>query len=406
MALGERDVSKSSMRVVAVLMLGIGLSACSTIPSWVDPTTWLGPDVPDEGQADNGQYPDLSNMPERPAPASTSDEQQQVASSLAAARDNAQYSAEALRGGTEAAAPPPGPAAPAAQVARAERAAAPSEAGPPPSAEPKAAPVTEVASAAEPAPAAARPSSGEPAVPAVPAYTTQSMGGIPGLQPAVPSDASLGFQPSRAPALDASVAQFVPQPIIARYAQTASIAAPAVPAGSMPALRAPRGMRPPAVGTGETDVGGPEAMSGAVVADLGALESPSAVQASVYASPSGLPPVAVVLFPHDTTALDATGREQVRAAVDAYQARGGQGYIRVVGHSSSRTGDMSYVAHMELNFRKSQQRAAAVAKALISAGIPAKKVLVEAVGDSQPVYYESMPKGEDGNRRAEIFVQG
>jgi hypothetical protein len=28
------------------------------------------------------------------------------------------------------------------------------------------------------------------------------------------------------------------------------------------------------------------------------------------------------------------------------------------------------------------------------------------VGDSQPIYYESMPKGEDGNRRAEIFVQG
>ena len=34
------------------------------------------------------------------------------------------------------------------------------------------------------------------------------------------------------------------------------------------------------------------------------------------------------------------------------------------------------------------------------------KVLIEAVGDSQPVYYESMPQGEDGNRRAEIFVQG
>jgi len=28
------------------------------------------------------------------------------------------------------------------------------------------------------------------------------------------------------------------------------------------------------------------------------------------------------------------------------------------------------------------------------------------VGDSQPIYYESMPRGEDGNRRAEIFVQG
>jgi hypothetical protein len=33
-------------------------------------------------------------------------------------------------------------------------------------------------------------------------------------------------------------------------------------------------------------------------------------------------------------------------------------------------------------------------------------VQIEAVGDSQPIYYESMPKGEDGNRRAEIFLQG
>ena len=43
---------------------------------------------------------------------------------------------------------------------------------------------------------------------------------------------------------------------------------------------------------------------------------------------------------------------------------------------------------------------------LVRDGVPASKVLMEAVGDSQPVYYESMPKGEDGNRRAEIFLQG
>jgi outer membrane protein OmpA-like peptidoglycan-associated protein len=57
-------------------------------------------------------------------------------------------------------------------------------------------------------------------------------------------------------------------------------------------------------------------------------------------------------------------------------------------------------------FEKSQKRANAVAQELIHEGIPADKVMIEAVGDSQPVYYESMPKGEDGNRRAEIFVQG
>jgi outer membrane protein OmpA-like peptidoglycan-associated protein len=62
--------------------------------------------------------------------------------------------------------------------------------------------------------------------------------------------------------------------------------------------------------------------------------------------------------------------------------------------------------HLVVIFEKSQQRANSVAQELIRDGVPADKVLVEAVGDSQPVYYESMPKGEDGNRRAEIFLQG
>jgi len=47
-----------------------------------------------------------------------------------------------------------------------------------------------------------------------------------------------------------------------------------------------------------------------------------------------------------------------------------------------------------------------VAQALIKAGVPADRVQIEAVGDSQPIFYESMPKGEAGNRRAEIFVGG
>ena len=61
--------------------------------------------------------------------------------------------------------------------------------------------------------------------------------------------------------------------------------------------------------------------------------------------------------------------------------------------------------HLVLIFNKSQDRANAVAQECIREGVPANRVLVEAVGDSQPIYYESMPKGEDGNRRAEIFFQ-
>jgi len=405
MASADSGVTKSLLRVAAVLLIGVGLSACSTVPNWVDPTTWMGPDAPDQAQADNGQYPDLANMPDKPKTPSTGTQREQVASSLAAARNDVQYSADTLRGGTEAAAAPPPPPAPAAQVARAEESAAQPPPSPPKAtpAPPRPAPVTQVARAEEPPPAAAAPpSSGEPAVPAV------SGSLVPGAQPAVMTDAQLGFQPSKAPPLDSSVSQFVARPIITRYAQTASVAtavaAPAVSSSSI-ALKAPAGTRTARLGTAQEDIGGPESMSGAVVANLSALQG-SQTQASVYSSANGLPPVAVVLFPNDTTALNAAGRAQVRAAVEAYRARGGQGYVRVVGHSSSRTANMSLVKHLELNFRKSQARASAVARALIRAGIPASKVLVTAVGDSQPVYYESMPKGEAGNRRAEIFLQG
>jgi outer membrane protein OmpA-like peptidoglycan-associated protein len=77
----------------------------------------------------------------------------------------------------------------------------------------------------------------------------------------------------------------------------------------------------------------------------------------------------------------------------------------VVGHASSRTGNMPVEKHLETIFDKSQARANAVAQELIHDGVPASRVLVDAVGDSQPIFYESMPQGEEGNRRAEIFVQ-
>ncbi len=120
-------------------------------------------------------------------------------------------------------------------------------------------------------------------------------------------------------------------------------------------------------------------------------------QASAYSNPQGLPPASVVFFPGDGTLLSADGRAHVRAAVEEFKQRGGTGYVRVVGHSSSRTSNMPVEKHLEVIFNKSQDRANAVAKELIAEGVPANRVLVEAVGDSQPFYYESMPKGEDGN---------
>jgi outer membrane protein OmpA-like peptidoglycan-associated protein len=220
------------------------------------------------------------------------------------------------------------------------------------------------------------------------------------------SDAALGFKPSTAPALDSSISQFVAQPIIARYQQTASnggvATGPIAPAnGADPAVAAavPRGNRGRAMG-------GPEAMSGNVIANFDAINGGGASTPSVYANANGMPPTAVVMFPGDGVALSAAGRAQVRSAVAAFQQRGSTGFIKVVGHSSSRTSNMPVEKHLVAIFAKSQARANAVAREIIREGVPASRVLVEAVGDSQPVYYESMPQGEAGNRRAEIFIQG
>jgi outer membrane protein OmpA-like peptidoglycan-associated protein len=429
------DVKKICARLGVVTMVALGASACSSIPDWVDPTTWVGggdnsqtalPDPDADAQA--GESPDLAAIPDRPAPGSTPAQQQQVASSLASDRADAKYSSDSLRGGTEpVAAPPPPPSAPEPQVKTVD--AAP----PPPAAAPS------VAETAAPAPQAnadintangdinTSPDAGttaQAAPPPPPPAATQlppaqpspqiaatqmssppqpPQSGMPTMAQINPSDAALGFRPSSAPPLDPSIGQFVPQPIIARYDQTASNAGLSQPriasniASSVPV--APRHRSAKAMG-------GPE-MSGSVVANLDAINAApqNTTQASAYSNAQGLPPDSVVFFPGDGTLLGAEGRARVRAAVDAFKQRGGNGFIRIVGHSSSRTSNMPVEKHLEVIFNKSQDRANAVAKEVIAEGVPANRVLVEAVGDSQPVYYESMPKGEDGNRRAEIFLQ-
>jgi len=150
-------------------------------------------------------------------------------------------------------------------------------------------------------------------------------------------------------------------------------------------------------------MGGPEKMSGAVVANFDALQG-AAVAPTAY---TGIPgsPSAVVFFPRDTTVLNGEAKAQVREAARAFMARGGQGYVRVVGHASSNAGSMTGERQLVWNFERSQARANAVARALIAQGVPADKVLVQAVGDDQSGYGVTAPNGEDGGRRADIIFE-
>ena len=408
-----RPLVKFGAQFGVILVLAGGLAGCETIAS-LDPTGLLSSDEteitpPDPNSA--AAAPELANIPAAPQ---VPDDQRNVAGNLAAQGAQAQYSGDALRAGTEASAPVPGAAAPVSPqvaTARAPSADAAPTADAPPSASP-AAPISVAGNAAPmvaPAPVApARSANPNAAVPAVPppdsvpgrlASLTQSAPAAaptpvarpaaaappPGAEPAVPavppdgairstmmaapvmSDGALGFRPSAAPALDPSVGNFVSAPILAHYRQTLT-------GGS----------------------GASASMSGAN----------GAVIAASAAGMGGAAPTAMIYFSGDGAALSAAARTQIRAAATAFKASGGSASVRVVGHASSRTADMPVERHLEVIFQKSQQRANAVAQELIRQGVPADHLQIDAVGDSQPVYYESMPKGEEGNRRAEIFVQG
>jgi outer membrane protein OmpA-like peptidoglycan-associated protein len=76
----------------------------------------------------------------------------------------------------------------------------------------------------------------------------------------------------------------------------------------------------------------------------------------------------------------------------------------IVGHASSRTRNMTPVRHSNVNYRLSQSRADTVARSLRVMGISNQAIKIQAAGDTQPIYYEVMPSGEAGNRRADIYI--
>ena len=250
--MSTRFVARTNVlaRMAAPVLLAAGLCACSSMPDWVDPTGWFGSDsqadqtsdaAPDAAQiADNAQTPDLASIPAKPTAPTTPDEQKQVTESLAADRTQAQYSAEALEGGTEPAAPPPPANDAAAPAASAPALADQTASTAPPGDTASKASTTEAAASQTPAP------SGTAAAqaPAAQMASTDSSGAAAPAAAAMtnmPSATSMqaSFEPSHAPALDPSVAHYVPQAILSRYQQTAAAAAPGVE-GLAPATTMPR----------------------------------------------------------------------------------------------------------------------------------------------------------------------
>ena len=78
--------------------------------------------------------------------------------------------------------------------------------------------------------------------------------------------------------------------------------------------------------------------------------------------------------------------------------------VEVFGFASSRTRNTDPVSHKLANFEVSAKRAENVAAALRRLGVDKRRIEVQALSDSMPMYKEVMPEGERLNRRAEIYL--
>jgi len=479
MASTFRTRAKLLARVVAPLLFATALNACSSVPDWVDPTTWVGggdSQATTSGQtsdtstgtdqataagadqsaasgqeaastqaAASGQTPDIAAIPPKPTPPSTAGEQKEVADSLAADRARAHYSADALRGGTEAAAAPPpaqaappqgdassGSSAPDTSSTSSDQAASASEGAPPagnqtasnsPPPPETAAPSTSAAdaraatseapaaeAAPPPAPAPSQVASADTASTTAPAAAP--MAAETGAPPAAAApDMQATFAPSKAPALDPSVTQFVPQQIISHYQETA--AAASVPAGSPTPVRH-RHHKKIKTSLGvirlhyafRSSIGHNlmmEARSSPryrkTIREASRAHAPM-LSSAVFATDSKTA-LAVVDFGRETTILDNSARNRIQSVARNFVAQGGSGFMRVVGHALDPANDLPRAVRMRNNFERSEAQAAAVARELIRDGVPPQRVMVEAVGDSPAGDHERSKT----DRSAEIFLE-
>ncbi len=299
----------------------------------------------EQARSEDSDTPSLTSVPSRPATGSSS-VRDRVVEGLIADRNNARYTDEAIRlqGSTRPAEAPQAASRPAETVTTPAPASAQIAVTPPP-APPAPTPATTPSAAPMPAPAAvSRPAPSSPLAAQIAAVPPPLS--APSPVPALPPAPT--FQPSMASAQASS--------------------------------------NSPSVIVDTSVIGGSYGGGGYL---------PVSAQISAEAQ------VATIQFGQSSSNLGSRDRQVINAVAAAYR-NGGR--LLVVGHASSRTGQMPKNRHELANFNVSFARANAVAQALIGAGVSPDRVTVEAVSDDQPIYSEAMPTGEAGNRRAEIYV--
>jgi outer membrane protein OmpA-like peptidoglycan-associated protein len=348
-----------------------------------------------QGQTTQGQtttqggYPNLGTVPQQAPTTTSSADRQQLASGLVADNQNAAYSDQpvtaAQQSGTPAPAPIPPPVpAPAAAPAATDTPASTVSVTPMPAPAP----------APQPQP---QPTSQTTVGQTVTNQPTQTVSTTP--EPA----ATVVQLPAPAPASGATPMAPPPNPIPASPAPIPTMVASSagVTVDNSQLSGSPLAGYPPAPGSA------PGYASAYNPGYAPAYASAGGAAPAAYGLPAGVAPVAgqpvaVVFFTESSSALSDRAQWVLHNVYLLQQQQGGR--LRLVGNASLHTVTMDPQQHDQVNYRISQSRANAVARALINMGVPQGSIGVAAQGSQAPIFYEFMPTGEAANRRVEIYL--
>jgi len=401
--------------LLVAVFVALSTGACSSVPDAVNPVEWYkgtkdwvsGEEKPEEADKSAAKpmpgadktFPQLTSVPKRPQQ-STAAERKKMANRLIADRDAARYSDEQFRrqdsSVSAGALPMPSSAAPVSSPAPNVADVASVRVAPRPLATQK--PIAPPALAPRPSTATV-----------VPAIPNQPIAVIPNQ-----ASASVGLPRAPQVTLTPAIQMTPPLPLVIVGS------APPVPALD-PAIPTDNLQRPPAVNPsgGGSSFGQPAPLAqrsgGFFEADQFAPRFPNEVglpQRSTIESPSFVtaqslepssPPAAVILFADGSARVGGGDRRVIRQIYNDFWFRGGR--IHIIGHASSRTRNLDQASHQLANFSISYDRARAVASILERLGVPPEFLVVTAMSDQEPSYFEVMPAGEAGNRRVEVFFE-
>jgi outer membrane protein OmpA-like peptidoglycan-associated protein len=430
-----QETARGKLRVLlqtgSALAVVLTLGACSSVPDAINPVEWgksVGDmfDGEDEERAvksdeaipgEDGEYPNLSDTPAKPVVTGDAERDALVAG-LAADRQNAQYE----QGGRRQSSPPvnalqSAPAAPASQPVINPAPTTPvssssmADAGSATSAAATTSAVTSAPSGSAIADewnaksAASGPVPTPEAPPAAPAAAqgdarAQQLAAYEAAQAAQNAQASGTSSPSSGdPVMD----QYQ-----RRLAEGQGVFADE-PVG-MPSQEFDYSMYSDngAVIVDESQLGGADPMYGDsgsydMTVTNDALASRLGVRSIDQAGPSvNEVQIAQIQFAHGSTKLGGSDYNVLEQVAATWQQT--SGFIRVIGHASMRTGNMSLEQHLAVNRRVSEGRASAVVARLLELGVNPNAIFVGADGSADPRYYEGVPAGEAGNRRVEIYL--